>query len=249
LPGKNYVVTDTVPLIWKDTLLTTLHEVQILAGGDTPIGNFVVHPLGVKSGILKKIGLCSVIENSPIQSALRRLGMSAATLDTTELQNEDLSNYSLIIIDQFSLQKFISMSGRLGSTEKWINNGGKIIVLPQYGVDQTNLLSGDGTSFSYLPIVGCGERIIIDSTEKIFRVPNRIVSQDFEGKQFLLSYGEIKGQIDTNEKVLIRGGNRILLLKKQSGRGSIFYCALNLYPGLLSIDENSYGLLANLISY
>jgi hypothetical protein len=33
------------------------------------------------------------------------------------------------------------------------------------------------------------------------------------------------------------------------GQGAVFYCALNLYPGLLNIDEPFYELLSNLLDY
>ena len=54
----------------------------------------MIHPLKVRVGATKKIGLCSTIENSPLLIALRRLSVSPILLDTAELRDEDLSSFS-----------------------------------------------------------------------------------------------------------------------------------------------------------
>ncbi len=249
LRGKNYVITDTLPLIWKDTLLTAPHEVKIWAGQGISVGSFVVHPLDVKVGIKRKIGLCSAIENSPVQIALHRLGVAMTILDTANLSDKELPNYSVIIVDQFSFNKFLALSERLKSVEQWINEGGRLIILPQYVADQTNIFLGDEIRFSHLSMVGCNDKVIIDSTEKIFNTPNKIDERSFTGELFVISYGGMAREPSDSSKALIKSGVHALLLAKQIGQGTIFYCAVNLHPRLLDIDKTSYKLLANLLSY
>ncbi|MFZ1082102.1 MAG: PIG-L family deacetylase [Candidatus Kryptoniota bacterium] len=249
LPGKNYVVTDTLPLLWKDTLLTVPHETKILAGQRISVGSFIVHSLDVKIDIKKKIGLCSVIPNSPMQIALHRLGVATIVLDTAGLSSKELPNYSAIIVDQFSFDKFLALSERLKSVRRWIIEGGRLIILPQYEADQTNLSVGKGVKFSRLSVVGCNNQVIIDSTEKVFNVPNKIDERNFTGGPFVISYGGLERESSDDSKILVRSGVCALLIEKRIGQGIVFYCGLNLYPRLLDIDKTSYDLLANLLSY
>lgn len=245
MPGKNYVVTDTLPLIWKDTSMTMPREVEVWANGRTPIGSFVVHSLDVKSNIKKKIGLCSMIENSPILIALRRLGISPTVLDGTTAP--DLSGFSTIIIDQFSAKRFVGISFQQGAIEHWIKDGGRLIVLPQYQYSQNNMPSIGSDRFTYLPAVGCNEKIEVDLNAMVFNSPNKIDERDFDGDSFALSYGAITNEGEGDSRVLIRSGSSILLLENERGKGSIFLCALNLFPKLLEINRASYCLLANLL--
>lgn len=213
------------------------------------------------------IGLCSEIENSPVQIALQRLGVQVVKLNAASLSDENLSRYSAIVVDQFALEKFLALFKRSESIERWVNDGGRLIILPQYGFDRTmaqlrsqkGLFAGDEIKFSYLPVVGCREKVIIDSTAKIFKVPSEISEGSFSSKFFPISYGGITGikaqetglrprRGDRRQENLLQSGDHVLLLEERVGQGTIFYCAINLYPRLLSIDETSYKLLANLIS-
>jgi GlcNAc-PI de-N-acetylase len=249
LPGKNYILTDTLPLIWKDTSLAVPRKVEIFASGNIPIGSFVIRNLDVKSDVSRQVGLCSVVENGPVLTALRRLGVSTRSIGAAESRDENLSDYSAIIIDQFSLRKFVSSSVTRTSIEQWIRKGGKLIILPQYGVDVNAFPFMNHVGFAYLPVVGCGAEINIDSTEKVFRVPNEINKNAFVSDPFVISYGRITNWAGESSKALIWSGAQVLLSERTIGKGAIFYCALNLYPKLLEIDQNSYRLLANLLNY
>ena len=255
LPGKDVVVTDTLSLHWKDTLLMALRQVSVLAAGkgapvgqEIRIGSFTVHPLDVRSSVREKVGLCSSLDDSPVLIALHRLGVTTAMLDTVKLTDEDLSRYSAIIVDQFSLKKFLGLFERVSSIKQWINDGGRLIILPQYGLRQANPIAGNEIQFSYLPVVGSCQKVDIDSTDDLFHAPNEIYKDSFRGEPFAISYGGIKTAGSESFKILMTAGTDNLLLEDRTGQGVIFYCALNLYSGLLSIDESSYRLLANLLS-
>jgi len=263
LPGKNVVTTDTLPLVWsndqftgKDLLQDISREVQIFGGpkGLPPgqgirIGSFMVRPLKVNLNIEGRAGFCSVIENSPVEVALRRLGASPISLNAPEFSDNDLSKYSDIIIDQFAFGKFLSLFKKPNSIENWINNGGTLIILPQYGIKGGNFVLGEQTKFSFLPITGSNKEINVDSTDKIFNFPNKIGSNIFSEEPFVISYGSITGEDIGNSKILVKSDSGSLLLEKKIGLGKIFYCAINLYPRLLNIDETSYKLLANLLNH
>jgi hypothetical protein len=255
LPGKDVVVTDTLPLVWKDTLLTAPRQVNVLGGRkgasvgqEIPIGSFIVHRIDVKISIRKNVGLCTVIKNGPVQIALQRLGVTAAMLDTAKLTDEYLSTFSAIIVDQFSLRRFLGSSERINSMKRWINDGGRLIIFSQYGPGQADFIVGNEIGFHYLPVVGCGARVDFDSTEELFHSPNEINKSGFSGEPFVISYGGIKAMASKSSRILMSSGADDLLLEEGVGQGAIFYCALNLYPRLLSIDESSYKLLANLLS-
>ena len=165
-----------------------------------------------------------------------------------DFSNEKLSDISAIIVDQFSFDKFLGLSKQLDSVELWLSHGGRLVILPQYGTERINPFLGNEIKFTQLSVGDCKEKLYIDSTDGVFRLPNKIDESGFTGEQFVMSYSEIAGQKNGTSKVLMKAGTRVLLLEKRLERGRIFYCAMNLFPRLLGIHKTSYKLLANLIS-
>ena len=246
-PGKNYVETDTLFLVWKDTMLTARHEVTIWAGVGNPVGSFVVQPLDVKVNAKARVAVCSAIENSPVQIALRRLGVAATPLEATDFSAKEMSDHSVIIVDQFSFNKFLGLGKQLDSMEQWLRHGGRLIILPQYGTERVNPFLGNEITFTDLSVGDCKEKLFIDSTDDVFHLPNIIEESSFNGEPFVISYNELAEKKSGDSKVLMKAGTRVLLLEKRLEQGRIFYCAVNLFPRLLDLHKASYELLANLI--
>ena len=249
LPGKNYVVTDTLPLLWRDSSLTRPRRVEILASGGIVIGSFTVHPFGPEMRVSKKVGLYSVIYDSPLKIALSRLGIEETDLDMTHSSSEDLSSYSAIIMDQFSYKTFAESATRLENLRRWIDSGGRLLILPQFGMEMQGLHPGEETEFSYLPITPPSTEVFVDSTERFLNYPNRLTKDDFSTGAFPISFGRIRGYKAGESKVLVSSqGGVPLVVEETAGHGEIVFCALNLYPRFLAVDETAYMLLANLIS-
>ncbi len=250
LPGKNFVVTKTLPLQWKDTLNTSSHKVTLWASGNLSVGSFVCRYLDVKSNTAAKVALYSIINNSPVQIALSRLGLSPTRLDAAQFTENNLSKFTAIVIDQFSAQNLLSSPERVSELLQWISKGGKLVMLPQYGSEMGNRLLNSTISFSYLPIIGGSEAIKIDSTESVFEAPNMISENNFNTALFPLSFGGVRGVFDKDMNVLMKSAvsNAPLLVKRVMGSGTVYYCSLNLFPRFLSVDEVSYRLLANLVA-
>jgi hypothetical protein len=247
-PGKNFVETDSLPLFWKDTVLTAPHEATIWAGAGNPVGSFAVQPLNVKVSARARVALCTAMENSPVQIALRRLGVATILLDSTNFSSQGLFHNSAIIVDQFSFNKFLGLSNQLDSMEQWIQRGGRLIILPQYGAERKNPFLGNDITFADLSAGDCKEKLFVDTTDGIFHFPNTIEKSGFPEELFALSYSELTERKSGDSKILMRAGNRVLILEKRLEAGRIFYCAMNLYPRLLDLHTPSYELLANLIS-
>jgi hypothetical protein len=70
----------------------------------------------------------------------------------------------------------------------------------------------------------------------------------FTRESFAISFSEITDRKSDNTKILMKEGNRVLLLRKRVGHGTIYYCAMSLFPRLLDFHTPSYELLANLLS-
>ncbi|MDE3058661.1 MAG: PIG-L family deacetylase [Bacteroidota bacterium] len=249
LPGKNYVVTDTLSLRWKDTLIAQNREVALMAGGNLAIGSFVCRSLDVQSSPRARIGLYSAINNSPLSSALRRIGVSPSKLETEQFTGNNLSKFSAVIIDQFSARSLFS-SRDTSALLDWVKSGRKLIILPQYGAGAENSLLNGIIHFSYLPFIGYNEPVKVDSAEHLFEEPNKISGNDLRGAWFPLSFGGLHGTFDNSMQVLMESAdNRMpLVVQRKIGKGTVLYCALNLFPRLLSLDEASYRLLANMVA-
>jgi GlcNAc-PI de-N-acetylase len=248
LPGKNIVVIDTLRLMWKDTLLTAPHEVTIRAGKGISVGSFMVRPVDVRINVRTKVSICSTIENSPVQVALRRLGVAATLLDSANISNTELLRNSVIIVDQCSFDKFLRISKQLDSVEHWLSSGGRLIIFPQYGAEPINPFLGNDITFTQLSAGDCQEKLFLDSTNVVYHLPNKISGSGFTEEKFPISYSEIAATKSDLSRVLMKAGNRVLFLEKRVEKGKIFYCAMNLFPRLLDLHKASYELLANLVS-
>ena len=248
LPGKNFVEMDTLLLLWKDTVLTAPHEATIWASGGNPVGSFAVRPLDVKVKANARVAICSAIENSPVQIALRRLGVPAKLLDSTNFSSFGLFHNSVIIVDQFSFNKFLGFGKQLDSIDQWLRHGGRLIILPQYGTERINPFLGNEVTFTDLSVGDCKEELFIDSTDALFQFPNMIEENSFTGEPFAISYSGLADKKRGYSKVLMKSGTRVLILEKHLEEGRILYCAMNLFPRLLDLHKGSYELLANLIS-
>ena len=248
LPGKDVMLLDTLHLEWKDTTLSSPHEVQIWAGKDHPVGSIMVHPLNVNADRSRKVGLISVVENSPVYDALRRLGIRAVILGSSGHSLQELDGYSAIIIDRFSFEKLRRAGLKPDGLKRWVENGGHLVVLPQYGAKLTSLLPGAPFQFVYLPIVAGTAKLKLQQTAVVMKSPNGLNLDELDSGLFPVAYGEITGKEMPGTLNLVRAGNKNLLVAEPLGRGVIYYCAVNLYPRLLSVDRSAYELLANLLS-
>ncbi len=250
LRGKNYVQIDTLHLSWKDTVLTGIRRVVLLARKDEGVGAFYAHYMRVKSDPRGAVAFYSTIENSPLQTALSRLRVMAADLKTVPEWVDKLGRYSTIIVDQFSYDDFLKSAGRADDLERWISGGGRMIILPQYGFELKSLDPQAETNFSYLPITNSRAKVVIDSNSILFKSPNELRKASFSVGQFPISFGSVTASGPNESKVLITTSDNLPQLVEQTvGQGKIFYCALNLFPRFLALDETAYELLANLLSH
>ncbi|MGA7161027.1 MAG: PIG-L family deacetylase, partial [Bacteroidota bacterium] len=208
LPGKNSIVTEILPLRWKDTLVTTPREITVRAGRGNSIGSFVVQSVEVKVNTKKRVGICSAIENSPVQLALHRIGVSTTLLDASSFSNNELFKNSAIIVDQFSMKKFVGFGKRLDSLEQWLSRGGRLIILPQYGSERGNQFLNNEITFAQWSVGDCKQKLFVDSTDSIFNLPNKIDEGGFSDDQFVTSYCEIEDKGKDNAKVLMKSGTR-----------------------------------------
>ena len=250
LPGKNSVVTDTLPLGWKESTLPTPRSVQILASGNIDIGSFAVHPFDVKVKASGKVGLYSTIEDSPLRIMLSRLGVETVEFDVSGTLPQDLADYSTVVLDQFSLRKFSESSVRLKRLRRWVAAGGHLLVMAQYGMNMRSLLPNEEAAFSYLPVHPALEQVVLDSGASVFNFPNQFANSDFGMGAFPISFGSIKGLSRNSSHVLMTSASGDPLLVEQAvGDGKVIFCALNLYPEFLSVDPSACKLIANLLSH
>ena len=246
-PGKNFVETDTLLLVWKDTVMTAPHEVTIWAGPKNPVGKFIAYPLDVKVRDKVRVIICSAIENSPVQIALHRLGVPTTPLEAVDFSSKEMSDNPVLVVDQFSFTKFMGLGKQWDSVEQWLRRGGRLIILPQHGTESVNPILGNEIAFTGLSVGDCREKLSIDSTDDVFHRPNALDEQSFTGERFAISYGGLTEKNGSGSKVLMRVGDRLLLLEKSLDKGRIFYCSINLFPKLLDFDKPAYELLANLL--
>lgn len=249
LLGKNSVLTDTLPLVWRDATLAAPRRVQISTSTGVPVASFIVHPLNLEAGEGKKVGFYSTMKNSPLELAISRLGIEAVDLGIGNRSPESLSEFSTIVVDRFAFGVLARSPARMEALEHWVHSGGRLLVMPQYGIGWDRLYRVENKeAFSYLPVTAGMNIAIIDSTNSFITRPNRLTVDDIESSTFPGAFGGVAGPDSAGSDILIASKNGTpLLVEVSAGRGRILLCALNLYPRFLAVDEGAYKLLANVL--
>ncbi len=238
---------DTLNLFFKPKIQIGDNLLKLKIGG-VDVANFVARRYDVSVDQTKRIGLISSQTNSITKLALQRLDVKYWELNDTSLSQTHTTNLDVIIIDRNSADKLKSFNNII---EPFVLAGGNLIILSQDHSfsDSLNLFSDIKLSRSF----GLDElsSVQLDSNHKILNNPNKITESDFEN----WIYARTTNALDINSSNIIESPIKSsideipLLVVKKRQKGAIIYVNLALHYQLLDIQQGTYKLLANIISY
>lgn len=238
---------DTLVLNWKGVCKEGEHVVAIKSKKNNSIGTFTYKGIDINAGVKRPIGIFTVVDQSPLLVALRRIGYPVITLDTVDLHC--FENISTVIIDEQSSKKVDSNSNTKKQLTNWILAGGKMIVLPQFYPNEVPI-PDDSVIFNYkYPIISTND-ITVDTACFAFNDPNILKFKNWQNAGSAIAYGEIhvKKSMPVSIPIKSQSTKMPLMVVRHYGLGSIVYIAFNLHPQLLTIQANAYKFLVNILN-
>ncbi len=207
---------------------------------------------GVKIVNGLRIGL--VEKNSNIMFvALTVLGCDFKRLDEKYLIKGDLSQFDTIILGQGVYMYPAALDQMNNRLLEFVNNGGNLIVFPQYGVNQ--LAAPYPFKISLEPVTDENSPVeILASEHLLFNFPNKISKRDFTGwlqdrgvltpLKYSDKYTELISCF-SSRGVQVKGG----YLTADYGKGNYIYSGYAWYRQLREFNPGAYKNLSNMLAY
>lgn len=247
---KDQVHRDTLWLTWKRTLDDGTYLIPVHIREET-VARFAARKFDVRIDSSKRVGLVTGLTNSPTEDALRRLGVKWDRLTVDEHLSEVISSYQVILIDRRALTLVEQLAGHRSVLERFVEQGGHLIVLAQDASIWNALPIVDGVRLAASQTFDEQALVEIDSTHDMVLRPNPIARGDWSDWLYARSYNLVSGEELSSASVPVRTakGKNPLIATWRRGGGTITYCDLAFHPQFLNIHPGAFRLLANLISY
>jgi hypothetical protein len=160
-----------------------------------------------------------------------------------------LPDSGLVVLDR-DATALQSVRDAMPEIVAWVRSGGRLVVLPQ-----TLMPAGDGpvlpgAVFRAAPQLQPLAGLDVDTTDRLFRSPNRIGAADWEGWVVSRSLCSIVLPADARARIPIRSaeGRDPLLVQLPYGTGSVTVVALDLVSQISNVHPGAHRLLANILA-
>ncbi|MBI3006247.1 MAG: PIG-L family deacetylase [Ignavibacteriales bacterium] len=246
--GQSHI--DTLALRWSETLKESTYVFPVTIGA-TVVARFAARKFSTQVDTAKRIALVPGVKNSPIQDALRRLGVQWRLLDMRGELADQLSRVDVVLVDRRALTFQTELVQQRTVLQEFVKQGGHLLVLSQ-----------DAAVWNASPLVQdfqlraspfFDEETSLDSipTHKLLQDPNKLEESDWLNWLYQRSYNVVSGQALATAEIPIKTsfGGKPLVVQWHVGSGTITYVDLALQQQLLNIHPGAFRLLANMISY
>jgi len=241
---------DTLVLSWRRPLAEGTYLVPVMISMQE-VARFAARQFEAKVDTTRRIGLITGIESSPTADALRRLGVKYTLTKFDADAPADLNRFHVILVDRRALTLDSGLVTRKDVFERFVEGGGRLIVLAQDAEvwNAWNLVDG----LNLIPTAAYDEETSVeaDSTHRLMSYPNVIGSDDWLEWLFRRAFNVVTGPALELGGVPVRtaADHRPLIGIWKRGTGTLTYVDLALHPQFLNIHPGAYRLLANLLSY
>ena len=249
LTGKDHLLVDTLFL----PVNTSLPEGDYVfglnisgGGGRWPV---VARSFDVRIDSGRTVGLVTGIEASPLSEALRRMRVPLADVDSVAASGA-IDSLRVVILDREALTLREGAAKLLPELRGWVENGGHLVVFPQFLLPEKTFTFGDSARFDDRAPVPPGSALAVDSTHPFLEGLNRVRSSDWDDWIVARASGtlHIGGAQDAEVPVRVKGTHAPLLLTKRSGKGRITLVALDMISQLANVKPGVHRLLANILA-
>ncbi|MFQ5499724.1 MAG: hypothetical protein ACE5FH_08630 [Candidatus Zixiibacteriota bacterium] len=181
-----------------------------------------------------------------LEDILRMTDAAFRPLTARTLEIGDLNSYQVIVFGSNSFRSFANLRSVRDSFEKYLRQGGSIVILPQgedwpEGVVPISL----ATSFELVAKAAITNRL---PQARILNNPYR-VSQKNLLSAFYRSREVYSAAVAPAEKVFVTSSGGSLLSVSRIGDGQIIYCGFPILEMMSRLDIDAIHLFANLLNY
>jgi LmbE family N-acetylglucosaminyl deacetylase len=245
LSGKDEGLTDTLVFFPRLPPPVGDYPLTLTLSGGTPL-RFAIRSFEAAVGPGRLAAVISPTDNSPLMQGLTRLGVGWKRVDPASLT---LPDGGLIVLDR-DAAALQSVREAMPEILAWVRSGGRLVVFPQMLVPAGEGPVLPGAMFRAAPQLQPLAPLDIDTTDSLFRSPNRIGAGDWEGWVISRSLCSIVLPADAQARIPIRSaeGRDPLLVQLPFGKGSVTVVALDLVSQISNVHPGAHRLLANILA-
>jgi len=187
-----------------------------------------------------------------VPDAIKGLGPEPQSINAADLASDNLSSFNVIVIGIRAYSAHPELARLQPRLDEFVRQGGTLVVQYQSGTFPAPMPLAIGR-FAARVVDEQAPVKILDPSNPLFTVPNKISSSDFDGwveergHSFLESWDPAYTALTATEdpgQDSQRGG----LIVAHPGKGTYIYVAYALYRQLPELVPGAYRLLANLLS-
>ena len=248
LRGRGDEVLDTLVLRGLEPIADGDYEIPIKIAGRT-WGTFTGRKFACTVDNAPAVGVFTGGRRSYLPEAVRQLGLTPHTIDGVE-QSRDLAQCRMLLVDRDAWKQSILTATADSEICRWVNAGGRLIILPQSGLAAGAMPLLDGIGFQGGNVVQADAPLVPGVHVSLFQKSNVLGPEDWKGWYFAKAFGTMKvSDAGATEVLVTNAAGNPLVVQRQYGKGTVVSVALNLGIQLRQSVPGAYRLLANLLTF
>jgi hypothetical protein len=240
-------LSDTLHLSWKEDLPFGDYTAKVWTS-KKEVGRFRGRKFPCEVNNPGTIGIVSSIALSSLEQAVRNLGLTTNGLTPDSAGVRSLSELHTTVIDRDAFATDQLDPGFERDLWQWVNDGGRLILLPQFHAPSTPFADRPIPRFEEGVATQPGAEVLVDTSYSLTYIPNRLNVGDWSGWMFSTAYGSLNVSGSASEVSLrAKDSGAPLLTSTRVGKGTVVCVALNLDAQWMNVVPGAYRLLANII--
>jgi hypothetical protein len=248
LSHKDEVLTDTLTIACSPGAAPGDRPVRLFIAGK-PLAQVTARKFDAIADTALPVGLVTGIKGSPVAMALARLRVPVVLIGPGVSAGLAGLPFRTIIIDEEAAAQREDFAVILGALRSWTENGGNLVVLPQFLTPHALDSAWGGAVFRRWPALEPAEGVVPEEGSALLDAPNRIPGADWDGWVVSRSLGSVDPSGAQAAPVLrssLTGEPLVVTLPE--GRGRVTLVALDIVSQLRNVHPGAHRLLANLIA-
>jgi hypothetical protein len=248
--GKESEQRVTLFLDWKSGMEEGTYRVPIQIAADT-VAWFAARKFRADLDRNRRVGVLSGASSTPLQEALRRLGLRVRLLAHDKRAIQQMDSLDVLLIDRRALALSPEIGKLRNALAAFAQRGGHLVFLAQEAASWNAAALWEGLRLTATTQYDEDYPVTPRAGHALLTSPNALSAEDWQG--WLFARAEHAISLAQNEGVaaplLAAETGAPLLLTKPMGQGKMTYVNLALTPQLLNLHPGAFRLLANLVSY
>jgi hypothetical protein len=249
LSRKDEVLVDTLFLSFRAGLKPGDYPMSLTLASSV-MGTCNARSFEAETDPASRVGFITSMDDSPVAQAMSRLRLTWSAIDTSFSSTSQLAAFNVILIDRDALVGVSTLGARSARLREWVENGGRLVVLPQMAYRGGSMPFAPGGMFRMSPFLAPSAPIAADTAKALFRIPNALAPEDWDHWVVARTFGSVAVAPGRPSVVLARSAetNADVIVDMPEGRGRVTLVAIDLVSQLLNLHPGAHRLLANLLA-